>query len=168
MSKPERMDAAWRLVREPVEPRFLVREVATLSGVGKRTVDQMRKRWAAMKTAGAEPTGAWWQDRAGGRAWESDPAGMLSDVQRRKATDELVRDIRDLLDRRKHPARTILMDNDAVDEAVYEALGRVRFEQMAKLYLAAEDNEWLTLAGEHNDEDVRCDDDPPEGLDCDF
>lgn len=162
MTKDERMDAAWRLVREPVEPRFKVREVANLSGVGKRTVDQMRKRWAEMAAASMTPTGEWWRDRRDTPEWEGDPADMFTDEERAKEVTALAKDIRDLLDRRKHPERRILLDSGAVDDAICEALGSYRMRLLADY--SGEDgediSEWQRLARDRDDADDLGDDEP--------
>ena len=62
LTKNERMDAAWRLVRLPSK-RLTVPAVAEAAGVAPRTVDNMRKRWKAVEAAGKEVTGHWWRDR---------------------------------------------------------------------------------------------------------
>ncbi|SPF77602.1 ParB/Srx family N-terminal domain-containing protein [Pseudoprimorskyibacter insulae] len=62
LTKSERMDAAWRLVRLPGE-RLKVKTVAGATGVGTRSVDNMRKRWKTMLADRKEATGEWWRDR---------------------------------------------------------------------------------------------------------
>lgn len=158
MTRDERMDAAWRLVREPVEPRFKVREVAAFSGVGRRTVDQMRKRWAEMKTADTAPTGEWWQDRRD-RPQGDEELDDMTDAQRRAEVEKLAGDIRDLIDRRKHPERLILRDGDAVNDAICEALGAQRLRHLIE-YVGEDDDEWLALAQDRSDGDDHGDDDP--------
>lgn len=56
LTKSERMDAAWRLVRLPGK-RLTVPTVARAAGVAPRTVDNMRKRWSVMQAAGKDATG---------------------------------------------------------------------------------------------------------------
>lgn len=161
MTHGERLDAAWRLVREAIEPRFKVREVASLSGVGKRTVDQMRRRWAEMQAAAMEPTGDWSSDRQDRMIWEGDPADLLSDEARAREVEALTADIRDLIDRRKNPQRVILLDSAAVDDALCAALGSQRLRYLAQYGGTVKDvEEWLRLMRDQQDEDEFGDNDP--------
>lgn len=161
MTHGERLDAAWRLVREAVEPRFKVREVASLSGVGKRTVDQMRRRWAEMQPAGIEPTGDWCCDRRDWTLWEGDPSELLTDEERAREVEALRGDILDVIDRRKHPGRLILQDRAAVDDALCAALGPRRLLYLAQYGNSVEDaEEWLRLMRDQQDADELSDTDP--------
>jgi hypothetical protein len=62
LTKNERMDAAWRLVRVPGK-RLTVKTIAGAAGVAPRSVDIMRKRWAVIGASDREPSGHWWRDR---------------------------------------------------------------------------------------------------------
>jgi hypothetical protein len=161
LTQAERMDAAWRLVRELVEPRFTVKEIVAAAGVSQRNVKYMRSRFRTMHEEGTEITGQWHRDRTS-QEQADDPAGMLSDVQRRAGIHELVKDFRDMLDRRKHPERLILRDAHAVEEAIVEAVGEKRFKQMIEYHLGeeAEADEWLNFARDaHSPAAIALDDD---------
>jgi hypothetical protein len=56
LTTQERMHAAWPLVWNL--ERFTVPQTSEATGVSRRTVDSMRKRWKAMQMTGKEPTGA--------------------------------------------------------------------------------------------------------------
>lgn len=57
LTKNERMDAAWRLVRLPGK-RLTVPAIAGASGVAPRSVDNMRKRWVVnLSLAAVSPQG---------------------------------------------------------------------------------------------------------------
>jgi hypothetical protein len=90
----------------------------------------MRKRFKAMQEAANEPTGDWMRDRHG-REWSGEDLPQMSEAQRTAGIAGLVRDIRDLFDRRKHPERAILRDTEAVDTALIEALGFPRMRGIA-------------------------------------
>lgn len=62
LTKNERMDAAWRLVRLP-DKRVPVPTVAKSAGVGAATVDRMRRRWLELQAASKDASGTWWRDR---------------------------------------------------------------------------------------------------------
>ncbi|HHW34668.1 MAG TPA: ParB N-terminal domain-containing protein [Paracoccus solventivorans] len=148
LSQAERMDAAWRLVREPVEPRFKVREIAHLADVAARTVKYMRARFRTMHEEGTEITGSWARDR---RSLPQDDEELvrMSDARRRAEIEKLAADVRDLFDRRKHPERVILCDSYAVWEAVEAALGEKAMKEMLAYLLGGDDdeaNEWLEMA----------------------
>lgn len=147
LTQSERLDAAWRLVREPVTPRFKVREIATLADVAGRTVDNMRARFRVMQEEEIEITGYWWRDR---RSRDSEEVGAaMTDTQRRAEIEKLAADIRDLLDRRKHPERAVLRESEAVWEAIQVALGeRTMKDMLAWLHGGDEAgaDEWLLAA----------------------
>lgn len=142
------MDAAWRLVREPVTPRYKVREVAVLADVAPRTVDNTRKRHHVMHEEGLEITGSWARDR---RPLPQDDTELdqLTETQRKAQIDTLIRTLRDALDRRKHPELTILRESEAVWEAVQGALGEQTTKAMLAWLHGGDDetaDEWLELA----------------------
>ncbi len=147
LTQAERMDAAWRLVREPVEPRYKVREIVVAADVSVRTVKYMRDRFRVMHEDGIEITGQWSRDRAS-LDMTDDPGSMMSDAQRKAEISKLAGDLRDLIDRRKHPERAILRDSQAVEEALFEALGDSRIKGMFDYFFGeAEDaDEWLALS----------------------
>lgn len=157
LSQAERMDAAWRLVREPVAPRFKVREIVYLADVAASTVDNMRARFRVMHEEGIEITDSWARDR---RTLPQDDEALdrMTDAQRRAEITKLAAEIRDLIDRRKHPERMILRESEAVWEAVHEAFGEVATKRMLDYLLGGEDeaDDWLEMAaaGRHDvDED---------------
>lgn len=163
LTQAERMDAAWRLVREPVEPRYKVREIVMAADVATRTVKYMRDRFRVMHEEGIEITGQWSRDRTSHELPDGPIAGM-TDAQRKAEIGKLAADLRDLFDRRKHPDRVILRDSQAVEDAIFEALGEARVKAMFDYFFGeAEDaDEWLALARSGvaaDDEDA---DDAPE------
>lgn len=161
LTQAERMDAAWRLVREPVTPRFKVGEIAFLADVAARTVKYMRSRFRMMHEEKIEITGSWARDRRT-LPDSDDEAGGLGDPARRAEIEKLAADIRDLVDRRKHPERAILRESEAVYEAVQVALGEQAMKAMLAYLLGGDDdeaNEWLAMAmasddGEDADDDL--------------
>lgn len=161
LTQAERMDAAWRLVREPVTPRFKVREIAFLADVAVRTVKYMRSRFRMMHEEKIEITGSWARDRHT-LPESDDEAGGLDEIERRAEIEKLAADIRDLMDRRKHPERAILRESEAVYEAVQVALGEQAMKAMLAYLLGGDDDEadeWLAMAmacgdGEDADDDV--------------
>lgn len=148
LSQAERMDAAWRLVREPVVPRFKVNEIAFLADVAGRTVDYMRARFRTMHEEGIEITGSWAWDRRTRDDALIDALNQMTDAQRKSEIEKLAADIRDLFDRRKHPERVILSESEAVWEAVQVALGEKAIKDMLAYLLVGEDeaDEWLEMA----------------------
>ncbi len=158
----DRLNAAWRLVREPVEPRFKVAEVARLATVSARVVDKMRARWRAMREAGQEPTGDWSRDQHAAQVEHDMEEDMMSDKERAAAIDALRNEIRDLLDRRKRPDQRILRDAEAVDEAILRALGDQRFKAIASYYFGEVADEWaedakaVSPCGDGQDRDAGC------------
>ncbi|CAH0338928.1 ParB N-terminal domain-containing protein [Rhizobium sp. CECT 9324] len=120
LTQNEKADLAWRLVREPGMD-FSKPEIARATGISSATVGRMRARHKALlKRANVELTGHWWRDRSDD--WDEQPEGpAMSDGQRRKAINQLVNELRNLLDWRKPGA--ITRDSTAVFEALYEALG---------------------------------------------
>lgn len=137
----DRLNAAWRLVREPVVPRFKVVEVARLASVSSRVVDKMRSRWREMREANQEPTGDWSRDQHA-VSNEQDEEETMSERDREAAIKALCGEIRDVLDRRKRPDRAILRDGDAVGEAVVRALGDQRFKAIASYFFGNAEEEW--------------------------
>lgn len=153
LSQAERMDAAWRLVREPVVPRFRVREIVALANVAGRTVDNMRRRHRTMHEEGIEITGSWARDQRTLPQGDAD-LDRMSDARRKAEIAKLAGDLRDLIDRRKHPERAILREREAVWEAVQEALGERTMKTML-VYLLGDDeeaNEWLEMASARDED----------------
>ncbi|AOZ69950.1 hypothetical protein LPB142_11960 [Rhodobacter xanthinilyticus] len=148
LTQAERMDAAWRFVREPVTPRFKVREIAFLADVSERAVKYMRSRFRTMHEEKIEITGSWARDRKT-MAESDDWAGGLDEAERRAEIERLAADIRDLVDRRKHPERAILCESEAVYEAIQVALGEQAMKAMLAYLLGGDDDEadeWLAMA----------------------
>ncbi len=162
LSQMERMDAAWRLVRETVEPPYTRAEIVGLAAVSKRTVNYMRRRWAEMRAADEEPCGEWFRDRSG-RVNDYEMALDMTDAQRHREIEALATDIRDVLDRRKRPEKAILVDSYAVNEAIVTALGDPRFKQIAEWFVGGRDNldEWVADVNEWDDADDGDDEDAP-------
>lgn len=130
LTKQEKMDAAWRLVRLPGK-RLTVPTVAAAAGIAPRSVDHMRKRWAAMGAAGKEASGHWWRDR------QDDPLEMedrpeMTDEERQAAVAKLAEGIKTAFE--KMPWK----DEDLAAEALMLALGNRKLRSMAE-YLFASD-----------------------------
>ena len=73
----------------------------------------------------------------------------MSEAQRKAEIDKLAADIRDLVDRRKHPERAILRESEAVWEAVQVAFGEKEVKDMLTYLLGGDDgaaDEWLEMA----------------------
>lgn len=162
LSQVERMDAAWRLVREPVTPRFKVREIAYLADVAARTVDYMRQRFRTMHEEGIEITGSWARDRITLQGDDDETQERMTDAQRKAEIEKLAADIRDLVDRRKHPERAILRESEAVYEAVHIALGERATKEMLAWLLGGDDDEadeWAMMSTAGSDGGEAGDDD---------
>lgn len=119
MSREDCLNAAWRLVREPVQPRYKAKEITVLTGIGRRTVDNMRAR---LKTIDPDAiTGSWRRDL---KDHHTDTSfGMMTPDQRDAGVRSFGLSLRDFCDRRKHKDIPILRDGDAVCEAVIFAFG---------------------------------------------
>lgn len=143
LSQTERTDAAWRLVREPVEPPYARKEIVGMASVSARTVNYMRSRWTEMVQAGQEPTGEWWRDRSDKSAERV--GDEMTDARREREITILVSEIRDVIDRRKRPEKAILRDGHAVDTAIIKALGDKRFKELADYFFGdnKDQDEWL-------------------------
>lgn len=87
LTKNERMDAAWRLVRLPGK-RLTVKTIAGAAGVAPRSVDIMRKRWAVLGASEREPSGHWWRDRQDDLPAMDDRPEM-TDKERRQRIEEV-------------------------------------------------------------------------------
>lgn len=145
----DRLNAAWRLVREPVVPRFKVTEVARFASVSARVVDKMRARSREMREAGQEPTGDWSRDQHPPRP-EQETEEPMTDKERDAAIEALSKEIREVLDRRKRPDCRILRDGDALGEAVVRALGDQRFKAIAGYYFGGDEDDWAnSFATDH-------------------
>lgn len=81
LTKDERVNAAWRLVRRT--QKMTVKAIANAASVGPRTVDRMRKRWKTMQAEGKTPSGQWWRDMTDGIMAEPEPE--MTNKQRREA-----------------------------------------------------------------------------------
>jgi hypothetical protein len=131
LTKQEKMDAAWRLVRLPGK-RLTVRTVASAAGVAPRSVDIMRKRWAAMEAAGREASGHWWRDR------QDDPPEMegrpeMTDEERQAAVAKLAEDIKTAF--KKMPWK----DQQLAAEALMLAVGNHKLRTMAEYLFGADE-----------------------------
>lgn len=130
LTKQEKMDAAWRLVRLPGK-RLTVPTVAAAAGIAPRSVDYMRKRWAAMGEAGREASGQWWRDRQDGPP-EIEDSPQMTDEERQAAVAKLAEGIKTAF--KKMPWK----DEDLAAEALMLALGNRKLRSMAE-YLFASD-----------------------------
>lgn len=139
LTQGERLNAAWRLVYRPMEPRYTVPEVSKAAGVSRKTVDNMRRRLRDLSEEGKEITGDWHRDRQ--TISIDEPPASLTEAQRCREIEKLTEEIRDLLDRRKRKDLPILGDAGAVDEAILKALGEKRIEGLYD-YLHGEDDEF--------------------------
>ena len=120
LTPQEKADLAWRLVREP-GMNFSKPELARATGISTATIGRMRARWRVLeRVPNAEITGNWWRDRAD-CGTDLIEAETMSEAQRRAVIAELVKRLRDVLDRRKAGAGT--GDSSIVYAALYEALG---------------------------------------------
>lgn len=124
LTKSERMDAAWRLVRLPGK-RVSVPTVAKSSGVGAATVDRMRKRWLELQAASKDASGAWWRDRQDELPDMEDHTEM-TDAARKAIIEQLAKSIREAV------GTTPWKDEDLVAEALLYALGRRKLQTMAE------------------------------------
>lgn len=161
LTSAERLDAAWRLVREPVEPRFKVREIVRLIGVSGRTVDNMRKRLRDMEQAEEPITGRWARDRRSLPDGDEEMERMTDD-QREAEIRKLAGEYRDLTDRRKHPERAILRDTDAIFDAMLQAFGERKMKDMLEYLLGDDAREWLKMAASASGVESVGEDEEPE------
>lgn len=147
-TQAERLDAAWKLVRMGSESRMSARQIAEAASVSRRTVNTMRatlKDWDA--TAGRVPSGWWSRDKKGPgylpnaatEAPEVEPE-IVAAIKKR-----VTREIRDLLDRRKHPECPVRYHDEHMDDVLAQALGMRRlrrmFENMLDEVAGAEERE---------------------------
>jgi ParB-like chromosome segregation protein Spo0J len=131
LTKSERMDAAWRLVRLPGE-RLKVKTVAGASGVGTRSVDNMRKRWKTMLADRKEASGEWWRDRQDVLP-EMKVRAEMSDEERLASVQKISARVREAL------GKMPWQDEEVAAEAIQLALGTTKLRSMA---------EWLFFADE--------------------
>lgn len=153
MSLAERLDAAWRLVREQVEPRFKVREIAEWANVSGRTVDTMRARFRDMGARKVAITGEWDRDKRDVRMPSDEDGDYLTEEQIDAEVDQLAAEFRDLVDYRKHPGRAILRDAEAVERALVRALGERRLKAMIAYHFDLDVDEWEKLAEPRPDDE---------------
>ncbi|MEL0438256.1 ParB N-terminal domain-containing protein [Phycobacter sp. K97] len=137
LTKNERMDAAWRLVRLPGE-RLKVKEIAGASGVGARSVDIMRKRWKTMTAAGKTATGEWWRDRQDDLPERKDRP-ELTNAERCAHIEKIATKIREAL------GKLPWQDEEIAAEAIQLAVGTAKLRSMA---------EWLFFADELDDSKI--------------
>lgn len=133
LTKNERMDAAWRMVRLPGR-RLTVPAVAKAAGVGVASVDRMRKRWVAMQAQARDATGYWWRDRQD-ELPEMEDRPEMTDAERSAAIEQLAGAINMALG--KMPWR----DEQLAAEALQRAIGTYKLRMMAE-YLFGEADEF--------------------------
>ena len=155
-SAEERADMAWRMVREPVEPRYRLREIVEAVGISERTAKTMRARLKELTANDGEITGQWWRDRRQPQQQQpGDEADADASKERMAKMDaeeeQLVEELRDSMDRRKRPGMLILHEKQRVGEAFVKAYGVKDFEALlewlgyAKIEEPPEDD-WPELA----------------------
>jgi len=131
LTKRERMDASWRLVRLPGR-RITVPAVAGAAGVGPATVDRMRKRWAVMQASGTKVTGEWWHDQRDTPPDMKDQPEMTNQ-EREAAIAKLVSEIKTALG--KMPWR----DEQIAAEALERAVGTYKLRTMTEYLFGQRD-----------------------------
>lgn len=136
LTKNERMDAAWRLVRLPGR-RVTVPTVAQTAGVGAATVDRMRKRWVVMQTTDKQASGHWWRDRQDGLP-EMKERHEMSSTERNAVIGRVSEELRKAFD--KMP----WIDQDIAADALERAIGTRKLRSMV---------EYLFNSDEFTDED---------------
>ncbi len=124
LTKNERMDAAWRLVRVPCK-RLTVKTIAGAAGVAPRSVDIMRKRWTVMEAATMEPSGQWWRDRQDVLPAMDDRPEM-TDKERRQRIEEVSARLREAL------GKLPWQDEHLAAEALLAAVGVVKLRHMTE------------------------------------
>lgn len=133
LTKNERMDAAWRLVRLPGK-RLTVPTVAKAAGVGAATVDRMRKRWVEMQAQSKEASGQWWRDR-NDELPEMKDRPEMTDAERSAAIEQLAGAIN------KAMGKMPWQDQNLAAEALLRAIGTYKLRTMAD-YLFGNDDEF--------------------------
>lgn len=131
LTKNERMDAAWQLVRLPGK-RLSVPTVAKAAGVGVASVDRMRKRWVEMQTQHDEVTGHWWRDRQPTLP-EMEDKPEMTEAERKAAITQLAESIRKAVG--KMPWR----DQELTAEALEQAIGTYKLRSMTEFLFGHED-----------------------------
>jgi hypothetical protein len=112
--------------------RLTVPTVAAAAGIASRSVDNMRKRWAAMMAAGREASGHWWRDR------QDEPPEMedhpeMTDEERQAAVAKLAEGIKTAF--KKMPWK----DEALAAEALERALGTYKLRSMAEYLLGSDE-----------------------------
>lgn len=130
LTKNERTDAAWRLVRLPGK-RLAVSTVARAAGVAARTVDNMRKRWREMEAASKEPTGTWRSDRLDEQP-EMEETPEMTTAERTAAITHLAEAINKAL------GKMPWQDQNLVAEALQRAIGTYKLRSIADYLFADE------------------------------
>lgn len=157
LTKNERTDAAWRLVRASGKS-LSVPTVAKAAGVGAATVDRMRKRWVIMQLARAVPNGAWWRDRQDVLP-EMDDRPEMADGQRKAAVEALAERIREAM------GKMPWQDQNIATEALQRALGTYKLRTMIN-WLYDEDaiaDEFINEFKDDGDTDVVIPEEAPIG-----
>lgn len=133
LTKNERMDAAWRLVRLPGK-RLTVPTVAKAAGVGAATVDRMRKRGIEMQAQSKEASGQWWRDRQDELPKMKERPEM-TDAERSAAIEMLAGALNKAL------GKMPWQDQDLAAEALERAIGTYKLRSMSN-YLFGSDDEF--------------------------
>lgn len=131
LTKNERMDAAWRLVRLPGR-RITVPTVAQSAGVGAASVDRMRKRWVVMQTTGKEASGHWWRDRQDEQP-EMKERHEMSNTERNAVIGRVSEELRKAFD--KMP----WIDQDIAADALERAIGTRKLRSMVEYLFNADE-----------------------------
>ncbi|PTV94269.1 hypothetical protein C8J27_108160 [Rhodobacter aestuarii] len=139
LTKDERMNAAWQLVRLPGK-RLSVPKVSKAAGVGTASVDRMRKRWRVMQIEGKTPSGVWWKDRRD-NAPDIDDRPELTDAERLAEIERLSKAISEALERMPWK------DEALAAQALQRAIGSHKLRSMME-YLYGEVDEFSEDADE--------------------
>ncbi len=139
LTKTERTDAAWALVRLPGK-RLTVKIIAAAAGVGAATVDRMRKRLKVMMAESKTPSGQWWRDSKIELPEMTDRPEM-TDAERLEQIERYGKAIREAL------GRLPWKDEHLAAEALMLAVGRRKLLTMAEFLFGDDEFDTDTRGG---------------------
>jgi hypothetical protein len=130
MTLPEKMDWAWKLVRETGKTMSKA-QIARGTNVSPRSVATMRKLWAELNEIPEMPklSGSWWADRNAPSKETAGESLEMTDMQRQTAIREMAKAFAQAAG--QTPKRDIQLLADALQEAVGD---RVMQDVMDYLY----------------------------------